>query len=86
MPGFAFKVGVEDDEGLGGWIHYSLLSGVRTVIVQADMTELHAQPDPASRVVAQAETGVIGRLGACGEDWESGMNGKIQQAGMECER
>ena len=60
---------VEDNEGQGGWIHYSLLSGVRTVLVTEPKTELHVSPDEKSQASAIAETGVIGELGACTLDW-----------------
>lgn len=56
---------VEDRDGAGGWVHYTLLSGVRNVTVVEDMTPFHARPDLNSEVVARAETGVIARLGAC---------------------
>ena len=60
---------VEDRDGAGGWVHYSLLSGVRTVIVEQDMTELLSRPDPKGDVVARAEAGAILRLGECQPDW-----------------
>ena len=60
---------VEDSEGAGGWVHYSLLSGVRTVLVTLDMAELHETPDDSGTVVAQAEMGVVGRLLECNPDW-----------------
>ncbi|WP_076485303.1 MULTISPECIES: SH3 domain-containing protein [Rhodobacter] len=60
---------VEDRDGAGGWVHYSLLSGVRTVIVEDDMTELHARADTRAPVVALAEMGAIARLGDCNRDW-----------------
>ncbi|PRX37365.1 SH3-like domain-containing protein [Meinhardsimonia xiamenensis] len=60
---------VRDKDGAGGWMHYSLLSGTRTVIVEQDMLELHLRPDAASQVVARAEAGAIARLGACGPRW-----------------
>jgi len=60
---------VEDRDGAGGWVHYSLLSGVRTVIVEDDMTELHARADAKSAVVALAEAGAIAKLGDCSIDW-----------------
>ena len=60
---------VIDREGLGGWVHYSLLSGVRTVIVDQDMLELHLRPDRATPVTARLEAGVIARLGECSRDW-----------------
>ena len=60
---------VEDFEGAGGWVHYSLLSGVRNVLVTLDMAEFHDSADDASPVVAQAEMGVIGRVQQCSLDW-----------------
>ena len=60
---------VEDAEGAGGWVHYSLLSGVRSVLVTLDMAELRDAPDATSPVVAQAELGVVGRLLECKIDW-----------------
>lgn len=60
---------VEDHEGAGGWVHYSLLSGVRTVLVTLDMAEFRDQPDDAAPVAAQAELGVLGRVQECNADW-----------------
>jgi SH3-like domain-containing protein len=60
---------VEDSEGAGGWVHYSLLSGVRTVLVTLDMAELRDAPDTSATVVAQAELGVVGRILECNLDW-----------------
>jgi SH3-like domain-containing protein len=60
---------VQDRDGQGGWVHYSLLSGVRTVIVERDMLILYAKPDPQTQENAQLEMGVIARLGQCGPDW-----------------
>jgi SH3-like domain-containing protein len=60
---------VRDRDGQGGWIHYSLLSGVRTVIVEEDMAGLHMKPDPAAPVNARAEAGVIAELDECLPDW-----------------
>lgn len=60
---------VEDRDGAGGWVHYALLSGVRTVIVEEDMTELHARADAKSAVVALAEMGAVAQLENCTPDW-----------------
>ncbi|MDW3224937.1 MAG: SH3 domain-containing protein [Paracoccaceae bacterium] len=60
---------VEDREGQGGWVHYSLLSGVRTVIVEKDMLQIRMRPDPEAPVTAALERGVIARLGKCGPEW-----------------
>ena len=60
---------VEDQDGAGGWVHYALLSGTRTVIVTLDMAELRDAPDTGAEVVAQAEMGVIARVLECQPDW-----------------
>jgi SH3-like domain-containing protein len=60
---------VQDREGQGGWVHYSLLSGVRTVIVGEEMINLHQRPDTKSPVVAALEPDVVARLGKCEADW-----------------
>lgn len=60
---------VRDRDGAGGWMHYSLLSGVRTVLIEKDMLELHRTPDPQAPVMAQAELGAIARLEECEPDW-----------------
>ena len=60
---------VRDRDGAGGWVHYSLLSGVRTVLIQQDMVALHAQPFEDAEILAKAETGVVARLGECTESW-----------------
>lgn len=77
---------VEDFEGAGGWVHYSLLSGVRTALITLDMAELHDAPEDGSTVVAQAELGVIGRVLECNEAWcrvsLDGTRGWIRKAAI----
>lgn len=60
---------VQDRDGQGGWVHYSLISGARHVIVENDMTPLYIKPDQASTVNAYVESGVVARLGKCDLDW-----------------
>jgi SH3-like domain-containing protein len=60
---------VRDRDGQGGWIHHSLLSGVRTVIVEEDMAALRLKPAPDAPVTARAEAGVVAALGPCQRDW-----------------
>ncbi|MGR3756793.1 MAG: SH3 domain-containing protein [Tranquillimonas sp.] len=60
---------VRDRDGAGGWMHYSLLSGSRTVLVDVDETQMRADPAMDAQVVAKAERGVIARLGECLPDW-----------------
>ena len=60
---------VQDRDGAGGWVHYSLLSGNRTVIVEADMLPLKFRPEPDTPMVAQLELGVVASLGKCHPEW-----------------
>ncbi len=60
---------VEDRDGIGGWVHYSLLSGTRTVLVEQDMLTLHTRADPNAPVAAALELGVVARLGDCVVEW-----------------
>lgn len=60
---------VEDRDGLGGWVHYTLLSGVRTVLFTDPMTAFRLTPDDQAQMVAEAEGGVIARLLSSGPAW-----------------
>mgnify|MGYP000574729525 CR=1 FL=1 len=60
---------VVDRDGAGGWMHYALLSGVRSAIVESDLVELRHRPSPDGTPRAQVERGVIGRLSECQIDW-----------------
>ncbi|MBW7920716.1 MAG: RNA-binding protein [Rubellimicrobium sp.] len=60
---------VVDREGLGGWVHYALLSGARTVIVDKDMEPLYVRPATDAPVNAVLEAGVIARIDRCDPDW-----------------
>jgi SH3-like domain-containing protein len=77
---------VIDRDGAGGWVHYSLLSGVRTVIVDENMLALRAKPDDQAGVNATAEAGVIARLGQCIADWcrisAGGENGWVRKTAL----
>ncbi|NDR59340.1 aspartyl-trna synthetase [Pseudoruegeria sp. M32A2M] len=77
---------VRDRDGAGGWVHYSLLSGVRTVLVEQDMVELHAQPSEDAETLAQAEIGVVARLGECTVTWcritAGGERGWVQKSAL----
>jgi len=74
---------VQDRDGAGGWIHYALLSGERTVLVEEDMIALRAKPEDDATVTARAELGVIGYLGKCTIEWcqisADGQKGWVQK-------
>ncbi|MCC6008361.1 MAG: aspartyl-trna synthetase [Rhodobacteraceae bacterium] len=77
---------VQDWEGEGGWMHFSLLSGVRTVLVVEDYTPLRLLPDTQAAARAYAEHGVIARLGECTEQWcrisVDGRRGWVQKSAL----
>ncbi|WP_299354816.1 SH3 domain-containing protein [uncultured Shimia sp.] len=77
---------VQDLDGAGGWVHYSLLSGVRTVIVEEDMLVIRMKPADDSPEVALLELGVVARLGECGPDWcrltSGGYKGWAEKASL----
>lgn len=60
---------VRDFEDATGWVHYTLISGVRTVLALEDIVDLHGQPDLSSRLTAQAEKGAVLRLLKCSLEW-----------------
>jgi SH3-like domain-containing protein len=60
---------VQDREGAGGWMHYTLLSGNRTVIVEPEMVDLRRRPSEGAPVSARLASGVVARLGACRDGW-----------------
>ena len=60
---------VRDRDGVGGWVHYTLLSGARTGLVEADLAALYARADLKAPVNARLEAGVIVSLDECALDW-----------------
>lgn len=62
---------VRDWEGTQGWIHQSMLSGKRGLIITGDVRNLRSKDDAKSPVVARLEPGVIARLLDCtkGNGW-----------------
>ena len=60
---------IRDFDGEEGWIHSSLLSSRRTIMVIGDVRSLRRTPSADARVVLRAEPGVIGTLFDCEETW-----------------
>lgn len=77
---------VEDIDGAGGWVHYSLLSGVRTVIIKADEVPLRMKPLPDAPVNALVQHDVVAKLGECLPNWcrirAGGYRGWVQKAAL----
>lgn len=60
---------IRDWEGAEGWVHASLLSSRRTVMIRGDRRELKRTPETDARAILRAEPGVIGELLNCEGDW-----------------
>ncbi|MCR9256630.1 MAG: SH3 domain-containing protein [Alphaproteobacteria bacterium] len=60
---------VRDHEGEEGWLHQSLLSGKRTVLITAEIASLRRRPDETAPVVARAQEGVIADIDGCQGAW-----------------
>jgi SH3-like domain-containing protein len=77
---------VRDRDGASGWVHYALLSGARTVIVERDLVALRLNPEDDAPVTAHVEAGVVARLGACSPDWcritADGYRGWVRKAAI----
>ncbi|MBM85471.1 MAG: hypothetical protein CMM47_05565 [Rhodospirillaceae bacterium] len=75
---------IRDSDGTQGWVHQSMLSGRRTVLVIGDTRTLRLDPNRSAPVVARMEPGVLARLQACSYDWcevkVSGLTGWVNRA------
>ncbi|PIE08020.1 MAG: aspartyl-trna synthetase [Rhodobacterales bacterium] len=60
---------VRDHDGVGGWVHYRMLSGARAGLVKPGGAVLFARADTASQVNAELDPGVIATLTRCGPSW-----------------
>lgn len=60
---------VTDRDSVGGWVHHSLISGTRTVIVLEDMLPLYSRADTKTLVKAHLQAGVVARLHKCDLLW-----------------
>jgi len=71
---------VRDWEGTQGWVHQSMLSGKRTILITGDVRSLRTEDDANSETKARIEPGVIGHLVDCpnGNGWC-----RIEVAGLE---
>ena len=75
---------IRDFEGTQGWVHQSMLSGRRTVLVIGELRALRHDPSSTASAVARLEPGVLARLEGCRPEWceikVSGLFGWISRA------
>jgi SH3-like domain-containing protein len=60
---------IRDWEGSEGWVHQSMLSGKRGVVVLGAQRVVRREPQPESPTVARAQPGVMGWLSKCKGEW-----------------
>jgi SH3-like domain-containing protein len=77
---------VRDWQGTEGWVHQSMLSGRRTVIVRAGVAPMRREPSSGAAVVARVQRKVLGRLLSCQGAWcrveVSGLRGWMQRSAI----
>ena len=60
---------VRDFEGLGGWVHYTLLSGIRYVLIKNELLEMRLLPSIDAQVIAKVPQHNIATLDKCNKNW-----------------
>lgn len=78
---------VRDADGAGGWVHHSLLSGIRTGLVRGDgPVRLQAGASDRTALRAMVEPGVVARIESCDGTWcdvsVDGLDGWVSQSAL----
>ncbi len=77
---------VRDFEGLGGWVHYTLLSGTRYVLIKNELLEMRLLPSINAQVIAKVPQHNIATLDKCNKDWcriiDDGYKGWVPKNGI----
>ena len=77
---------VRDFEGLGGWVHYTLLSGIRFVLVKNELLEMRLLPSIDAQVIARVPQHNIATLDKCNKSWcrisDDGYKGWVPKSGI----
>ena len=60
---------IRDWEGSEGWVHQSMLSGKRGVVVLGAQRQIRSEPVPEASTVARVQPGVMGWLSKCKGEW-----------------
>ena len=74
---------VRDHTGTSGWVHHSMITGRRTVLVIGELRTLFSDADVGSRPLARLEPGALGSLSRCEAAWcaveFSGIDGWLRR-------
>lgn len=60
---------IRDWQGTEGWVHRSMVSGKRTVIITDAVQVMRREPSRWAPAVARVEAGVVAHILECGVDW-----------------
>ena len=60
---------IRDKDGDNGWVHETMLSGVRSVVVTGNVTQLLYSDSDGSKKIAKIEPGVRAKLLTCKNEW-----------------
>lgn len=78
---------IRDNQGEGGWVSQTLLSGERTVLIKGEeLQPVREKPASDSRMVVRFEPGVVARVEKCDVAWcrvsASGFKGWIERKSL----
>lgn len=77
---------IRDIDGDEGWVHQSMLSGRRSVIIKGQVQSVLKERHPSAKPVVKLEPGVIARLDTCKLDWceiaVAGYDGWIKRSAI----
>lgn len=77
---------IRDWQGTEGWVHQSMLSGKRGIVVIGGLQTMRAEPFDRSPAVARTEPGVLGYLLECERAWckvkTVGLTGWLPREGL----
>jgi SH3-like domain-containing protein len=59
---------IRDWQGTEGWLHQSMLSARRMLVITAARRRLRAEPDEKAATLAELDPNVVGRLLGCPRD------------------
>ncbi len=60
---------IRDWQGTEGWVHRSMVSGKRTVIITDAVQVMRREPSRWAPAVARVEAGVVAYILECGVEW-----------------
>jgi SH3-like domain-containing protein len=60
---------VQEQDGTSGWMLASLLAARRTAVITGTFRPIREARDEGSRMLWQAEPGVVGRIAKCDGQW-----------------